>query len=202
MIGTSLVLRHLRLAHRRGKLSFNGPLVSLSDPQAFRAHLAPLYEKDWFVYAKPPFGGPERVLKYLGRYTHRVAISNSRLVEMKDGSVSFRWKDYANNCKWRVMTLAGKEFLRRFLMHVLPKGFVRIRHTGLLGNRSRKEKIAACRRLLGQNPPNNTEAVPQDSSAGGTEQKACPLCKLGIMLFVQLIPGGIGLSPPAPRDTS
>jgi hypothetical protein len=174
----------------------------VQESQVFRDHLAPLYDKDWFVYAKPPFGGPERVLKYLGRYTHRVAISNSRLVEMKDGAVSFRWKDYANNCKWRVMTLTGKEFLRRFLMHVLPKGFVRIRHTGLIANRSRKEKIAVCRMLLGQSPPDDSDAVSKTSSISAAEQKPCPLCNQGVMIFVQLIRTGFEPSPPAPSDTS
>ena len=187
-------LHHLRRAHDQGKLSFRGALTSLDDPQEFRNHLSPLYEKDWFVYSKPPFGGPGRVLKYLGRYTHRVAISNSRLVEMKDGTVSFRWKDYANNCKWRVMTLTGREFLRRFLMHVLPKRFVRIRHYGILANRYRKEKIALCRGLLRQGPPGERDPDSAPPSGDRDEQSPCPRCQSGTMLRVQIIPPGIGIS--------
>ena len=118
------------------------------DPVAFASWLAAQYRRDWVVYAKPPFGGPERVLKYLARYTHRVAISNSRIVDVVDGQVTFGYKDYADEHRSKTMTLSGVEFLRRFVQHVLPKGFVKVRHYGLLANRDRDERLAVCRRLL------------------------------------------------------
>jgi hypothetical protein len=120
----------------------------LADPLAFSRWLTPLYQQDWVVYAKRPFGGPEQVLKYLARYTHRVAISNSRLVDVADGRVRFRYKDYADAHRLKTMTLTADEFLRRFVQHVLPKGFVKVRHYGLLANRCREERLALCRRLL------------------------------------------------------
>jgi Putative transposase/Transposase zinc-binding domain len=120
----------------------------LADPNALSRWLTPLYRKDWVVYAKRPFGGPQQVLKYLARYTHRVAISNSRLVDVADGRVTFRYKDYADAHRSKTMTLTTDEFLRRFVQHVLPKGFVKVRHYGLLANRCREERLALCRRLL------------------------------------------------------
>jgi Putative transposase/Transposase zinc-binding domain len=141
-------LDSLRQAHRRGSLRFFGKLTPLADAAVFHAFLRPLYQKDWVVYAKRPFGGPAQVLKYLARYTHRVAISNSRLIKLEAGRVSFRYKDYANEQKLKVMTLDALEFLRRFVQHVLPSGFVKVRHYGLLANRFREERLAACRRLL------------------------------------------------------
>jgi hypothetical protein len=131
-----------------GKLVLAGRWASLADPQAFARFLTPLYGKDWVVYAKRPFGGPKQVLKYLARYTHRVAISNSRLVDVADGRVTFRYKDYADKHRSKTMTVSADEFLRRFVQHVLPKGFVKIRHYGLLANRRREECLALCRRLL------------------------------------------------------
>lgn len=110
--------------------------------------MAPLYAKDWVVYAKPPFGGPGQVLKYLARYTHRVAISNQRLLTINNGQVTFRYKDYAGDQRQRTLTLAAEEFLRRFVQHVLPKGFVKVRHYGLLANRQRRQRLDQCRRLL------------------------------------------------------
>ena len=141
-------LERLRHAYERGELTFRGSLAHLEEPAAFQARLAATYENDWIVYAKPPFGGPQQVLKYLARYTHRVAISNRRLIAFKDREVSFSWKDYANGGRRRVMTLGALEFIRRFLLHVLPKGFVRIRHYGFLANRVRRERIDLCRTLL------------------------------------------------------
>ncbi len=131
-------LHYLLEAFKKGKLEFHGQLLDLRSDKAFRAHLAPLYTKEWFVFSKAPFGGPAQVLKYLARYTHRVAISNRRLVSMNNGNVSFLWKDYANGCRRRVMTLTAVEFIRRFLTHILPKGFMRIRHYGFLANRYRR----------------------------------------------------------------
>jgi len=141
-------LDRLRQLHAEGKLSFSPRLAALADARAFVRWLAPLYRKDWIVYAKPPFGGPAQVLKYLARYTHRVAISNSRLLNLAAGRVTFRYKDYADEQRSKTMTLLAEEFLRRFVQHVLPKGFVKVRHYGLLANRHRAEKLALARRLL------------------------------------------------------
>ena len=144
-----LYLRYLEEAYAAGKLQFHGDLEQLADAKNFARYLAPLARMEWVVYAKPPFGGPERVLDYLGRYTHRIAISNNRLIELKDGEVTFTYKDYKHAQRQKVMTLSADEFLRRFLMHVLPDGFQRIRHYGLLGNRHRAKNLARCRELLG-----------------------------------------------------
>ena len=136
------------LKHAHKKLRFYGKLTSLANAAAFHAFLSPLYKKEWVVYAKKPFGGPAQVLKYLARYTHRVAISNSRLVSLENGQVSFSYKDYADEHKQKTMTLDACEFLRRFMQHVLPRGFVKIRHYGLLANRFREARLQASRRLL------------------------------------------------------
>jgi hypothetical protein len=134
-------LAGLKQAHRDGRLGFHGRLGALADPAAFSAWLTPLYQADWVVYAKAPFGGPAQVLKYLARYTHRVAISNQRLLDVSDGHVTFRYKDYADDHRKKTMTLSAEEFLRRFLLHVLPRGFVKIRHYGLLANRHREANL-------------------------------------------------------------
>jgi hypothetical protein len=141
-------LNLLRAAFDRGKLAFPGRLAPLAQASAFAGWLASLYAKDWVVYAKPPFGGPGQVLKYLSRYTHRVAISNQRLLTINDGQVTFRYKDYAGDQRQRTLTLAAEEFLRRFVQHVLPKSFVKVRHYGLLANRQRRQRLDQCRRLL------------------------------------------------------
>jgi hypothetical protein len=141
-------LAGLRQSHAHGRLRFFGKLAPLADAAAFHAFLRPLQEKEWVVYAKRPFGGPAQVLKYLARYTHRVAISNHRLMKLEAGRVSFRYKDYADEHKHKTMTLEACEFLRRFVQHVLPSGFTKIRHYGLLANRFRAERLAICRRLL------------------------------------------------------
>src|SRR5262249_52295516 len=138
----------LRQAFDRGKLLFPGRLAPLASQAAFAGWLSSRHAQDWVVYAKPPFGGPKQVLKYLARYTHRVAISNHRLVSLTDGRVTFRYKDYADAHRHKTMTLSAEEFLRRFVQHVLPPGFVKTRHYGLLANRDRDEKLRACRRLL------------------------------------------------------
>jgi Putative transposase/Transposase zinc-binding domain len=143
----SRVFRGKYLALLRKSLA-QGRLSGWPDPQMFEAWLTSLSAKDWVVYAKPPFGGPERVLKYLARYTHRVAISNHRLESLQDGRVTFRYKDYADDHRSKTMSLSADEFLRRFLQHVLPKGFVKVRHYGLLANRHREERLDVCRRLL------------------------------------------------------
>jgi hypothetical protein len=141
-------LAGLRTALEQGRLRLPDSLQSLADSAERAAWCAALAAKDWVVYAKPPFGGPAQVLKYLARYTHRVAISNSRLLDMSDGRVSFRYKDYADGHEQKTMTLSADEFLRRFLQHVLPKGFVKVRHYGLLANRQRAVRLEQCRRLL------------------------------------------------------
>ena len=166
-------LKQLKL---HGKLQFHGSLLELADRERFRQFLRQLYSKDWVVYAKPPFGGAEHVLHYLARYTHRVAISNHRLVSFKEGRVSFRWKDYAHGSKQKIMTLSGDEFLRRFLIHVLPRGLVRIRYFGIFANRRRSASLLRCRFLL-------SVPAPPSQPAPGTQIR-CPLCS-GPMLVVQ-----------------
>jgi hypothetical protein len=152
----------------QGKLQFHGSLQEFASPGHFQRFLRQLFTKEWVVYAKPPFGGAEHVLHYLARYTHRVAISNHRLVSFKDDRVSFRWKDYAQGSKQKVMTVSADEFLRRFLIHVLPKGLVRIRHFGLFTNRKRSASLLRCRVLL------NAAAPPPQPAL--TAQIKCPLC--------------------------
>ena len=138
-------LAGLRALHTAGKLTLPG---ALAEPTAFTAWLSPWYAKDWVVYAKPPFGGPEQVLKCLARYTHRVALSNHRLVKLEEGRVTFRYRDYADSRKEKLLTLSAEEFLRRFVQHVLPKGFMKIRHYGLLSSRHREARLHLSRRLL------------------------------------------------------
>jgi hypothetical protein len=157
-------LAGLRAAFRRGRLRLPGELVSLGRSDRFNALLSEAVRTDWIVHAKRPWGGPETVLKYLARYTHKAAISNRRLLRLEDGQVAFRWKDYAQAARQRTMRLDAIEFVRRFLMHVLPSGFVRIRHYGLLANRHRQQKLARCRKLLGvavtpEGDANRTDAV-------------------------------------------
>jgi hypothetical protein len=158
-----------------------GTLRGVEDEAAFEKTIACSVRNDWVVYAKPPFGGPEQVLKYLSRYTHRIAISNSRLLSMDDRTVTFRWKDYAHSNKRRTMTLEGREFLRRFLMHVVPGGFMRIRYFGFLANRRRKSNIALCRTLLGViaiAAPNMLHA--SDAPPGCDD--CCPICSRGRLI--------------------
>src|SRR6266403_2112183 len=162
-------LKQLFLQH---KLQFHGSLQSLAEPRRFHAFLRLLFRENWVVYAKPPFGGPEHVLHYLARYTHRVAISNHRLLTVTDKEVAFRWKDYAHGSKQRTMTLSPEEFLRRFLQHVLPRGFPRIRYFGWMANRTRGEMIPLCRRLLHQPSPATDAAL---SSQPATWP--CPRCQ-------------------------
>jgi len=146
------------------RLGFFGEHAGLADPGAFAALMAHMREIDWVVYAKPPFGGPEQVLAYLGRYTHRVAIANSRLTSIENGQVAFRWKDYRHHDKAKVMSLAADEFIRRFLLHTLPDGFHRIRHYGFLANGCRAAKLALCRRLLEAPTPPPTTATDTSNS--------------------------------------
>lgn len=173
-----------------GKLQFQGVLAKLEDADEFAAHLQSSYANNWVVYAKRPFGGPAQVLKYLARYTHRVAISNHRLVSLSNDQVQFRWKNYAHGNRQRIMTLDAVEFIRRFLLHVLPKGFVRIRQYGLLANRCRQENLARCRELLGGDDKENSSLT--DSIAALTDDDqapTCPVCGKGTMVRVAVIPG-------------
>jgi hypothetical protein len=183
--------RLLERAYQRGEIEFHGRLARLADPAAFRRWLAAAAGREWVVYAKRPFGGPELVLKYLARYTHRVAISNNRLVKYQSRQVTFRYKDYAHGGQGRSMTLTAHEFIRRFLMHVLPEGFMRIRHYGYLANRRRSEKLALCRQLLGapapsaMAAPSNLEAEAAAPPALSEPAVRCPVCAEGRLHVIE-----------------
>ena len=154
----------LKEAFQNGQLHFHGDLKLLAQPKIFAAWLRPLYRQDWVVYLKRPFGGPEYVVHYLGRYTHRVAISNHRLVSFSDGQIIFRWRDLAHHNEQKLLTLSSDEFLRRFLLHILPKGFVRIRNFGFLANRKRAELLPLCFHLFGahlNHKSNHTPPAPK-----------------------------------------
>ncbi len=176
----TLFLEQLRVAFADNELRFPGALAGLADPAAFAARLDAAAQIDWVVFAKPPFAGPGQVLGYLGRYTHRVAIANSRLVGLDDGQVSFTWKDYRQDGKTKVMTLAADEFIRRFLQHTVPDGFHRIRHIGFLANRHRTAKLTLCRDLLAAPPPPDPEPPRrwQDRlrDLTGHDVEVCPGC--------------------------
>jgi hypothetical protein len=180
--------------HLRGELELHGKLARLRDPATWRQFLGGVRSKEWVVYAKPPFGGPTQVLKYLARYTHRVAISNRRIVSVDEQRVSFRWKDRSNGSRSRTMTVDGVEFVRRFLLHVLPKGFVRIRHFGLLANRSRKTKVPLARRLLQQQQSEATSKRLQTHNQRPVDALApshvCPVCERGSMVVILELPPG------------
>ena len=165
----------LKRAFRKGELCLPGGLKPLAQDKTFRAFLRSLFRQDWVVYAKPPFGGPEHVLQYLARYTHRVAISNHRIVDFADGKVTFLWKDYAHGSKRRRMTLTAEEFLRRFLLHTLPRGFIRIRFFGFLANRRRAALLPLCQQLLDANPRSRSPTPPA-TSAGSPPLWICPHC--------------------------
>jgi hypothetical protein len=172
----------LKAAHQQRRLLFPGSLKPLAQDKAFQSFLRLLFRNDWVVYAKRPFGGPQYVLQYLARYTHRVAISNHRITQIADGQVTFRWKDYAHRGKQKLMTIAADEFLRRFLLHVLPRGFVRIRFCGFLAHRRRRSLLPLCFKLLNATPTPAAAAAadlpPSDCSW------RCPCCG-GAMLVVE-----------------
>jgi hypothetical protein len=186
-----LFLAELRQAHDSGALRFFNELAALQEPRAFARYLAPLARAEWLVYAKPPFGGPQHVLEYLGRYTHRVAINNSRLVEFTGDEVAFRWKDYRHESRHKVMRLSAAEFVRRFLLHVLPGGFQRIRHYGLLANRTREAKLQRCRELLQMPTPEAADrGEPEDYRdrylrLTGVSLWDCPNCGRGRMVCIE-----------------
>jgi len=182
----------LRGAFERGKLSFHGTLAALANAGAFRHALAAAAQAEWVVYAKPPFGGPLQVLRYLARYTHRVAISNHRLIALEGDEVEFLWKDYANGSKRTTMRLKAVEFIRRFLLHVLPSRFVRLRHYGLLANRVCREKLGLCRALLDlAATPEPVTMDPVADPKGDVERESaahvCPICKEGRMMISDIV---------------
>jgi hypothetical protein len=187
-----LFLEALEKAYQQDQLRWFGELEPLHDPARFSGYLAPVRRAEWVVYAQPPFGGPLHVLEYLGRYTHRVALSNQRLVALQNDAVSFQWKDYRHQHKSKVMTLAAAEFLRRFLLHILPAGFQRIRSFGFLANRHRSARLALCRQLLVQPV---TALLPAPVACRQLAQlltaslaPRCPACGCGVMVRIQILP--------------
>jgi len=192
-----LFLKYLEKAFDSDRLQFFGSLEPLRNAQQFRSYIAPLKETEWVVFAKPPFAGPQQVLDYVGRYTHRVAISNNRLLDIEDDQVSFQWKDYRDPDRQKTMTLSAEEFIRRFLIHVLPDGFQRIRYYGFLSNRHREEKLVLCRQLLGM-PVVDPETAPGDQPSDydfdelyekltGSSLRQCPICHEGRMVVVEIL---------------
>jgi hypothetical protein len=187
-----LFLERLRAAFEADKLRFFGALLDLLQPAVFARRLAAWRRIDWVVYAKRPFGGPAQVLAYLGRYTHRVAIANSRLIQLEEGRVSFRWRDYRQRGKTKVMTLATAEFIRRFLLHTLPDGFKRIRHYGFLANGHRAAKVALCRRLLAAPAPPTPQPIDYRERyrrLTGHSLDICPGCGGHMQSLGRLPPG-------------
>ena len=186
-----LFLRELENAFDAGKLRFFSKLANLAEPQAFARRLGELRRLDWVVYAKPPFGGPEQVLAYLGRYTHRVAIANSRLLSLTDSKVRFTWKDYRQDGKTKVMILDADEFIRRFLLHTLPDSFHRIRHYGFLANGARGDSLALCHRLLDARDTGACEVADNRTEDDRTPTAAdfaiCPHCG-GAMRRIAIVP--------------
>jgi len=187
-----LFLERVEKAFHSGKLQFFAALDFLRDPHAFAARIAAAKESEWVVDARPPFAGPQQVLDYVGRYTHRVAISNNRLIDIDNGRVQFHWKDYRDNSKIKVMDLEADEFIRRFLLHVLPEGFQRIRYYGFLANRERRKKVALCRQLLGMQISSQTTSVKdyreRFQELTGRSLTHCPRCQHGQMVIVESLP--------------
>jgi len=194
-----LFLDYLEKAFDAGKLQFFSSLEGLRERRGFLAYLAPTRKVEWVVYAKRPFAGPQQVLDYVGRYTHRVAISNQRLLAIEEGQVRFRWKDYRDANQQKVLTLGADEFIRRFLLHVLPRGFQRIRYYGLLGHRYREQNLAHCRQLLGMPAAQPTAGPPPDyrdryEQLTGRSLTECPACHQGRMRIVETLPAVIDTS--------
>jgi hypothetical protein len=198
-----LFLAQLQQAFDDGELHFFNSIAALHDRAAFAKYLAPARQTEWVVYAKAPFGGPQQVLQYLGRYTHRVAISNNRLIDFADGQVTFAWKDYRHESRNKLMRLDAQEFVRRFLLHVLPPGFQRIRHFGLLANRHREVKLEHCRQLLhAPAPVVDLTEEPLDyrdryQRLTGVSLRDCPQCGRGQMVCIEsFLPGSLPRGPP------
>jgi len=187
---------YLKAANEQGRLVFHGQSKHLAEGVHFASLLNEVSKLEWVVYAKRPFGGPVQVLKYLARYTHRVAISNQRLVSLSEGEVTFRWRDYADGNTVKEMTLDVREFTRRFLLHILPKGFVRIRHYGFLANRCRSERLECCRKLLASRSDQPVSLESENELEGqcnaNRESQLCPMCRVGRMMILKKFdPGGI-----------
>jgi hypothetical protein len=198
-------LEALAQAHRAGQLQFFGEHAALADARTFADWLAPLRQCEWVVYAKRPFAGPAAVLAYLSRYTHRVAIANSRLIALDDRGVTFKWKDYRAKGKTKVktMTLSAGEFMRRFLLHVLPRGFHRIRHYGLIANAGRRDNLAKARELL-QVPADTGDAANADAAVvePGQPTYVCPDCGTPMIVVEILVRGQPIRAPPQQRDAA
>jgi hypothetical protein len=194
----------LQKAFNQDRLKFYGKISHLSNPKLFTQLMEKCFKTEWVVYAKPPFGGAEKVLDYLGRYTHRIAISNNRLLKVEDNKVSFSWRNYRKGNKTQTITLEAEEFIRRFLLHVLPSGFMRIRYFGFLGNPHRTEKLKLCRKLLHV----HQTAVKSDligwkkryELLTGKEVDLCPFCHKGHLVTIQkLLPLRFPLTRPPPQ---
>lgn len=198
-------LDHLKKSFDDEDLIFPGGIAHLKDPRIFEVFRRQFYHKKWVVYCKPPFDGAEGVLQYLGRYTHRIAISNNRILTLHDGEVCFRWRDYSDGDRQKTMTVTAHEFIRRFLLHVLPHRYVRIRHFGLLSNRNRKDDISVCRMLLDSGKTTTREKDKQETwqeqllRICGIDVTTCPVCKNGRMLTVELLPPCRCNGPPGCR---
>jgi hypothetical protein len=203
-----LFLEQLVKAYDAGKLEFFSSLESLRDRSSFLDYLAPTRATEWVVYAKRPFAGPEQVLDYVGRYTHRVAISNNRLLDIAEGKVSFRYKDYRHDAQQKTMTLEAEEFIRRFLLHVLPEGFQRIRYYGFLANRYREHKLARCRKLLDMPAPEppaselSKDYRDRYEQLTGSSLWECPVCHQGRMLVIEILAPGPHRQVTPIKDTS
>jgi hypothetical protein len=191
----------LKREYEAGELRFPGQIEELREAPAFKKLITNLYHQAWVVYCKPPLKHPGKVMDYLGRYTHRVALSNDRLVKMEDNRVTFRWRDSADNNKIKLLTLEAPEFIRRFLLHVLPEQFVKIRYYGLLSHRSRKGKLLRCKKLLGVSTSEEPKEGPKESwqdlltRVTGMDPRICPYCRKGKMIQKETLPpGSIGLT--------
>jgi predicted Zn-ribbon and HTH transcriptional regulator len=186
-------LFYLKEAYRGGKLKFVGEIRSLGDTRKFQMMMDELYRKQWVLYCKPPFRSPKQLLEYLGRYTHRVAISNHRLVKVEDGKVTFRWRDYKDGNKNKQMTLEAFEFIQRFLLHILPNNFVKIRHYGLLSNRNRQTKLRQCQKILGSTSKGKQQSTESEGwerllfELTGIDPRICPCCGKGRMVTREIL---------------
>ena len=185
-------LAYIKEAREKGKLVFPGNIAHLKEGQSFNAMLQDLYDREWVVYCKPPFSSAETVMDYLGRYTHRVAISNDRLVTMQEDQVTFRYRDRSNNDTLKLMTLDASEFIHRFLLHILSDGFMKIRHYGILSNRNRKKKLALCKKLLGVDHLQEHEKEKETwqellARITGQDPRICPCCGKGKMVLKEVL---------------
>jgi len=198
----SKFLHYLREVYESGKLTFPGTIAHLEERDHFQRLLTDLYQKEWVVYCKEPFRDPQQVLHYLGRYTHRVAIANDRLIKLDDKRVTFRYRDSKEKNRTKLMTLDADEFIRRFLLHILPDGFTKIRYYGLLSNRNRKRLIAQCRNLLGVPQKEQQEHTPKEGweetllRITGIDVRICPKCRQGTMVLVETLLPRFGRWPP------